>query len=434
MKKILLFGAGKSSGVLIDYLLKNAVKGNWRLTVADAAYEQILQKTNNHPRSRALAMNITEEIIRYGEIEQSDVVISMLPPALHILVAKDCVEAGKHLLTASYVDDELKKLGEEAKKKNILLLCEMGLDPGIDHMSALSLLHEIVHSGGTITSFKSHCGGLVAPESDNNPWHYKISWNPRNIVLAGKAGAHYYENGEDVKIPYEQLFNQGKEVNVPGMGNLSYYPNRDSTSYRMLYNLPEVKTFIRTTLRHPDFMKAWNEVIALGLTNEEMQLSTHQETVYSFVKKFLNLTGKDEHEFSEELYPMLSWLGMFDNQRQLDTGVKTAAEILQSVMERKLALNPGDKDMIVMMHEAEYTIDGKHKKAISSLVVRGQDNVHTAMAKTVGLPLAIAAELLLENKISLSGVCVPVLPEIYKPVLARLRECGIIFHETIIDN
>src|ERR1044071_6602604 len=240
MKQILLFGAGKSATVLIDYLLSHAKNEQWSLIVVDANLQLAIGKIKGSPYGKAVSFDVTDSEQRGEFIRESAIVISMLPPALHNEVAKDCIKFSKHLLTASYVDDELRKLAPEIAKRDLLFLCEMGLDPGIDHMSAMKLIDEIHAEGGTITSFRSHCGGLVAPESDDNPWHYKISWNPRNIIMAGKAGAHYRENGEEKQLTYEELFTPDNMVEIPEIGYLSWYPNRDSLSYTSLYGLENV--------------------------------------------------------------------------------------------------------------------------------------------------------------------------------------------------
>ena len=268
MKTILLFGAGKSATILIDYLLENAITENWKVLVADADLKLAQSKVNHSQRATAISVdiNIAEDRVKY--IRQADIVISLLPPSLHILVAGDCVRQHKNLLTASYLDTDIRSLQADIEKNKLLFLCEMGLDPGIDHMSAMKLIDEIQGKGGKIISFQSHCGGLVAPESDDNPWHYKISWNPRNIIMAGKAGAHFREKGEEKRIPFEELFTGERLVEIPEIGYLSWYPNRDSLSYTSLYGLEESSTFVRTTLRHPDFMYGWKNVIDLKLTDE----------------------------------------------------------------------------------------------------------------------------------------------------------------------
>ena len=284
MKNITLFGAGKSASVLIEYLLDNAAANNWFITIADADKNLAEQKTKGHALSSALGIDITNDELRSKLIAQADLVISMMPPALHILVAKDCVAHGKHLLTASYADDQIKALADEAESKGIIFLCEMGLDPGIDHMSALKLIDEIKEKGGKITSFKSHCGGLVAPESDNNPWHYKISWNPRNVVLAGKAGAEYKMEEKLIKEKYEALFDEKRIIDTgdAGIGTLSYYPNRNSLPYIDLYDLHDAETFVRTTLRYRDFMLGWKNIIELQLTDETIEYQSDDMSIADF--------------------------------------------------------------------------------------------------------------------------------------------------------
>ncbi len=480
MKNILLFGAGKSASVLIEYLLNNAAENNWRLIVADADKDLIEQKTNFHSASTAVAVDITNDEIRSTLIIDSDLVISMMPAFLHILIAKDCVQYSKHLLTASYADDAIKALAAEAEKKGILFLCEMGLDPGIDHMSAMQLIHDIKDKGGKITSFESHCGGLVAPESDDNPWHYKISWNPRNVVLAGKAGAEYRENGKHITEEYENLFNADRiiETGDNTIGALSFYPNRNSLPYIDLYDLQDAQTFVRTTLRYPDFMHGWKKIIELKLTDETPVYQSDGLSLaaffqqhfdkYGFTEGLLNelkenqeyqnkvlvkatevfLKNKDGKETNEEdirsidelnadysatniVLRQLYFLGLDDENTTINKGLISAADGLQFALETKLALSPADKDMIVMQHELDYEISGKKHSAVSSLIVKGNDSVHTAMAKAVGLPLGIAAKLILNGTIQLAGLHLPVIKEIYKPVLAELSNNGIVFIETL---
>ena len=500
MKTILLFGAGKSATVLIDYILKNAVSENWHLIVVDANLELARTKIGNTANATALSfdINIVEE--RIALIQKADIVISMMPPALHILIARDCISLKKHLLTASYLDKEIKALQSEIENSQVLFLYEMGLDPGIDHMSAMKIFDEIKEQGGSIESFKSHCGGLVAPESDDNPWHYKISWNPRNIILAGKAGAHYLENGKEKNEQYEELFKPGRIINVPEVGTLSWYPNRDSLGYLELYDLKGVSTFVRTTLRHPDFMYGWKNVVELKLTDETKQYETDGKTLFDLfeehfkkhgfgdwlkdklkeqlhnekkIVKILKELDEEELQAAEEdesnrksfmladtegnlkefelfdvktkmveqlalkirhsnlLLKQLVLLGIIDQHTIVNKGLCSFADIIQFAAEENLILQPDDKDMIVMLHELDANIQGKKSSIKSSLVVKGENSLHTAMAKTVGLPLAIAAKLILNGKIKLTGLHVPTPKEIYEPVLAELETLGIKFHETI---
>jgi saccharopine dehydrogenase-like NADP-dependent oxidoreductase len=430
LKNILLFGAGKSASVLIEYLIENAAENSWHITIVDTNKSTIESKSKKHPSTTAIEANITNDIIRKELISNTDLVISMMPPFLHIHIAKDCVLYGKHLLTASYADEPIKLLANEVEEKGILFLCEMGLDPGIDHLSAMQIIDDIKEQGGKITSFKSHCGGLVAPENDNNPWHYKISWNPKNVVMAGKAGAEYLNNGKKVIEKYEKLFDAERTIETADetIGTLSYYPNRNSLTYIDLYNLQETTTFIRTTLRYKDFMNGWNTIIALHLTDEEVKYESDDLSLADFFTKHFELNNI-EPNFSTEDKLRLEFIGLNDDTTIINKGRISAADALQFALEKKLILSPTDKDMIVMQHEIEYEIEGKKEEIISSLVVYGKDNIHTAMAKTVGLPLGIAAKLILNGSIKLSGIHLPIIKEIYEPVMKELESNGIIFVE-----
>jgi saccharopine dehydrogenase-like NADP-dependent oxidoreductase len=432
LKNILLFGAGKSASVLIEYLLVNATENNWHVTIVDADKKLIEQKTKKHSSSTAIEANINNDILRIELIKNTDLVISMMPPFLHIHIAKDCVQYGKHLLTASYSDEQIKLLADEVKSKGIIFLCEMGLDPGIDHMSAMQIIEDIKAKGGKITSFESHCGGLVAPESDDNPWHYKISWNPRNVVLAGKAGAEYIQDSKHITEKYENLFDANRTIKTADetIGALSYYPNRNSLPYIDLYDLHDAKTFVRTTLRYKDFMQGWKTIIDLKLTDEDIVYQSDDMSLADFFTTHfekneiqLNLTDTDKIR--------LDFLGLNDTNTFINKGMISAADGLQFALEKKLLLSPTDKDMIVMQHEIEYELATQKHQIISSLVVYGKDSIHTAMAKTVGLPLGIAAKLILNGSIKLSGLHLPIIKEIYEPVLKELAANGVIFSENI---
>jgi len=421
LKTIVLIGAGKSATVLIDYLIGEAETNNWKFIIADSNREQILLKTRNSKFAEAVQLDITNEKQRGDLIQRAHVVISMMPPALHFLVAKDCVEYRKHLLTASYLDDKMKSLGEEISNRKLLFICEMGLDPGIDHMSAMKIIDGIKAAGGSVSSFKSHCGGLVAPESDDNPWHYKISWNPRNIILAGQSGAVYKEKDQLKKTAYIDLFNASNTIVFDGLNNLAFYPNRDSLSYITTYKLPGTATFIRTTLRHVDFFKGWNALVHAGLTNDTDNINVDGLTFARWSAPVLPFVHAGNKQ-------MLEYLGLFDDVLVPATA-KTSADILQYLAETKLKMNPADKDMIVMLHEFEYELNGKSNSLKSCLVVIGEDSLRTAMAKTVGLPLGIAAKLILNETIKLKGLHIPTSREIYMPVLAELEKAQIKFTE-----
>ena len=430
MRSILLFGAGKSATMLIEYLLKNAKNGNWTLTIADSNFDLAKAKIAGSPYGIPVCTNVESESDRNEIIEKADIVISMLPPHLHILVAKDCIKFGKNLLTASYVNDEIKSLADRISEKKLLFLYEMGLDPGIDHMSALKILDQIRGKGGLITSFKSHCGGLVAPESDNNPWHYKISWNPRNVVTAGRDGAIFLEDGQMVKKTQKELFSASKSVLIKDLGSLSYYPNRDSLSYANIYGLDKVKTLIRTTLRYPSFISGWNTILNLGLAEDTPTIETKNKTVKDvwaiFEKKILSSS------INKEVEEQLNFLGRNDSQTIFPLEKTSASQFLQWCLENKLVLNSNDRDMIVMLHEIEYELNGASYLHKSQLLVKGEDQLHTAMAVTVGLPLAIVAELILEGKINLNGLLIPTCKEIYEPVLQKLSALGICFNEELL--
>ena len=441
MKTIALFGAGKSATVLIEYLVKEGQNNDWQLIVADASEELIESKTGKAANTEAIQLDIANETERQQVINRADIVISMMPAQLHYLIAKDCVAFKKNLLTASYVDEGVKELKSSIEENKLLFLCEMGLDPGIDHMSAMQLFHQIEDKGGMITSFKSHCGGLIAPESDNNPWHYKISWNPRNVVLAGKAGAIYKEDGKITERPYKEVFEHCPLITVPSLNEFSWYPNRDSLSYIPIYGLNDAFTFIRTTLRHPSFCRGWDKIIHLGLTDTDdtaniLDCVTYEDWLNRklfFIEQ--REMGLDEYLdlyveeiYHEELSSQFNFLGLMDTT-SLPKEHNCSADILQVAVETKLAMQPEDKDMIVMLHEIEYSVNSQQSIVNSSLIVKGEDNLHTAMAQTVGLPLGIAAKLMLQNKIQLTGLHIPVVKEIYEPVLEELKNLGIIFHE-----
>lgn len=435
MKTILLFGAGKSASVLIEYLLSGAPENEWKLILVDADLKLAQTKMAGSPYGEALSFDVLETESRRRSIGRADLVISLLPPHLHIEVARDCIRLGKHLLTASYLNDEIRQHTAEIEEKGLLFLYEMGLDPGIDHMSAMSLLDTIRTQDGIIDSFISHCGGLVALESDNNPWHYKISWNPRNVVTAGKDGAQFKQDGKLIQLTQQQIFDQLRLTEINGAGAYAWYPNRDSLSYMPLYGLKDTPTFIRTTLRHPAFISGWKNLLSLGLVSDQ--------PVYS--KEDCSLADAWAHHFSAanmndklaafrnasfEFNEQMTFLGIDDKQTSFKKNKFTPAELLQFALENKLKLASSDRDLILMQHEIMYTLKRKKYQLKSSLIVKGNDGIHTAMAKTVGLPLGIAASLLLNGTIRCRGLQVPVLKEIYQPVLKNLQKEGIRFMDT----
>ncbi len=440
MRKILLLGAGRSSGALIKYLLNHAQADDFELTVADISVSSAEEKIHQHERGRAIAFDINNIEQRTTEISNADIVISLLPPALHYLAATDCVQLSKHLVTASYVSPELKALDDDAIQKNILLLNECGLDPGIDHMSAMEIIHRLQKQGAELKSFKSYTGGLVAPESNDNLWGYKFTWNPRNVILAGQGTAKYIENNHYKYIPYNRLFTQIEKIKVDGSGIFDGYANRDSLAYRKIYSIDTIPTLLRGTLRQENFCSAWQVFVLLGLTDDSYIIEDSEHLTYAqLVEAFLPAAAKGE-SIEEKL---CSFCNINSSSVEMEmirsTGIlystviglpnATPAQILQHLLQSKWVLKPEDKDMIVMQHLFEYSLNGKNESIHSSLVVKGESVEQTAMAKTVGLPLGIVARLILQNKISLRGVQIPVQEEIYKPVMKELKEYGISFSE-----
>ena len=431
---ILIIGAGKSATVLIQYLQQKAVENDWYVILADGDEANAKNKWNNAPNGNALGINIENELDRQNLVQKADIVVSMMPAQLHFLVAKDCLEFGKPLFTASYVDDNMRSIAAEIESKQLLFLCEMGLDPGIDHMSAMAIIDEIHEKGGKISSFKSHCGGLVAPESDDNPWHYKISWNPRNIILAGKAGAIYLENGATVSKNYPEIFDHTPVVDLPGIGHLAYYPNRNSLSYIDTYHLHGVKDFVRTTLRYPAFCIGWNAIVQLHLTDETVIELAPNTTVQHWFTSHIQQNGLEKilEKCTQDaaIKKQLEFIGLYETAT-IPAQFNSNASILQWLLEGKWKLADTDKDLVVMLHEIEYSIGTRQFKLDSSLVLTGEDAINTAMATTVGLPLAMGVCAYLKGEIQMTGLHIPIDARIYQPILKCLAEEGIVFQETL---
>lgn len=432
MHHILVIGAGKSATVLIEYLKRISAEKKWKVLVADNQIDLVKEKVGEHNWVKPVQLSVFDNEQRRNLISQSKIVISLLPPEMHYLVANDCIEFKAHLLKASYLDEKIALRKNEIEDANILMIAELGLDPGIDHMSAMRIIDNIKKSEGNVISFKSHCGGLIAPESDDNPWHYKISWNPKNIVLAGKSGAVYLENNVQQTIAYTELFNPDKTVLVSDESVWGYYPNRNSLQYLPLYKLDNCNTFIRTTLRHVDFLKGWKKIVEIKLTDEEKVYETNKLRYKDFFLLHCKRHSIIQENFTAAFLNQIDYLG-FTSPLIINKGFCSAADILQVAMEEKLNLNETDKDMIIMFHEIEYHQNNKKYKVESSLIVKGISISLTAMAKTVGLPLGIAAKLILENKIQLRGLYLPTIKEIYLPVLEELENEGIVFEEKIIE-
>lgn len=440
MKTIFLIGAGKSTSFLILYLLEHAQTENWQLIVGDVSADIAQKKIGNHPQAKAVAFDVNNETERRNFIAQSDLVISMLPAHMHVPVAKDCLTYGKHLVTASYVSNEMQALDAEAKAKGVILLNEIGVDPGIDHLSAMQLVDKIKAEGGTIKLFESFTGGLVAPESDNNPWNYKFTWNPRNVVLAGQGGAvKFIQEGNYKYIPYHRLFRRTEIVEIEEWGKFEGYANRDSLRYRDLYDMHDIPTFYRGTFRRPGFCRAWDTFVQLGANDDTYTIEGSENMTYrEFINLFLAYNPWDSVELKlmhymkfdqdDAIMDKLRWLGIFERKK---IGLKNAtpAQILQKILEEKWSMQEDDKDMLVMFHKIGYEHQGKEKMIESSMVVLGDDALYTAMAKTVGLPMAIATRHILSGAISTPGVTVPLTAEYYTHLLPELEKYGVIFNE-----
>ena len=439
MKRILILGAGLSSSSLISYLLDHSDKNQWKVVLGDISMELAEKKINNHPNGKPIKFDIFDEQQRDNEISEADLVISMLPARMHFMAAEACVRLGKNMITASYVSDDIRKLDEEAKKKGLLLLNEIGVDPGIDHMSAMQIIDRIKASGGVLKSFKSSTGGLVAPQHDNNPWNYKFTWNPRNVVLAGQGASKFLDNGRYKYIPYHKLFERTENINVLDMGEFEVYANRDSLHYKDIYGLEDIETLFRGTMRRPGFSKAWNVFVQLGMTDDSYKVHDSLNITYrDFINSYLEYHKTQDVptklsrylgiEKDCEVMKKLEWLGIFESTK-VDLPNASPAQILQRLLESKWSLEPGDKDMIVMQHLFQYELNNTTRQIKSSMVVKGIDTVHTAMSITVGTPIAIAAELILNGEINDVGVKIPINKGIYEPVLKKLENYGIKFVE-----
>ncbi|HBF88390.1 MAG TPA: saccharopine dehydrogenase [Bacteroidales bacterium] len=443
MKKILILGAGLSSSSLIKYLLDHSIEHNWKIKIGDIEKEIAEQKINKHPNGEGFKFDVFNDNQRENEIKNVDVVISMLPARMHYLAAKDCVKHSVHMITASYVSPEIRELNNEAKKKGVLLLNEIGVDPGIDHMSAMKIIDKINEDGGTLEHFRSYTGGLVAPESDNNPWNYKFTWNPRNVVLAGQGVSKFLLNGKYKYIPYNKLFSRTEIVAVPEYGNFEVYANRDSLSYREVYNLQHVKTLYRGTMRRPGYCESWNVFVQLGLTDDTYLIEDSENMTYrDFIDSYLSYSDSVSVEekvakyvdisIDSDIMKKIAWTGIFESKK-IGLTKATPAQILQKLLVEKWGLDKNDIDMIVMQHRFHYTKNNRKKLLVSSLVVKGIDTVHTAMSITVGIPVAIATKMLLTGKMTCTGVQVPISKEIYEPVLKELEEWKIKFIEEEFD-
>jgi len=446
MQTVLILGAGLSSTSLIKYFLDNS-HNQWKVRVGDIKLENALERVNGHINGEAFRFDVHDPDQRRKEVEQASIVISMLPARMHHLVAECCVELARDMVTASYLSPAIRALDSEARKKGIVLMNECGVDPGIDHMSAMQMIHKIREEGGKLKAFESSTGGLVAPGFENNPWKYKFTWNPRNVVLAGHDGARFLHNGKFKYIPYNKVFQRIETIQVPDLGEFEVYGNRDSLTYRDTYGLHNLETMFRGTIRRPGFCEAWDTFVQLGATDDTYIMEDTKEMSYrDFINSFMayrtdipveqKLLNYLELDKDSDMMDRLRWLGIFDDTKVGIAGL-SPAKVLQKILEEKWQLEQDDKDMIVMQHQFDFEKEGIRKKRFSTMVCIGENTLHTAMSLTVGLPLAMIARRILEGEYKEKGVQLPIQAEIYNPVLEELKEYGIRFVENeliVSDN
>ena len=441
MRKILIIGAGKSASYLVKYFLDKSISEKLDITIGDLELSNAKKWIKNNKNARTLKLDIFKEQDRKNAIESSNIVVSMLPARYHIEVAKDCLALGKHMVTASYVSKEMQALDEEAKSKKLVFLNEIGVDPGIDHMSAMQVIDRIRKSGGKLILFESFTGGLMAPESDTNLWNYKFTWNPRNVVLAGQGGAaKFIQEGKFKYIPYHRLFRRTEFLEVDGYGRFEAYANRDSLKYQDVYGLDSIQTLYRGTIRRVGFSRAWQIFVILGLTDDSYTIADSENMSYrDFVNSFLPYSPTDSVELKlryklkidqdDILWEKLEELDIFSSNKKVELKNASPAQILQKILLDSWSLDPNDKDMIVMYHKFGYELNGEKHQIDATMVCAGEDQTFTAMAKTVGLPVGIATLAILNKKIKSYGVQIPINKDIYDPILSELEGFGIIFKE-----
>jgi len=442
MRKVLVIGAGRSSSSLIKYLLDKSTEENLQIIVADVSLQSAEAKLQDHKNGKAITLDVFDETARNEAIQDTDIVVSMLPARFHLEVAKDCVTYKKHMVTASYISNEMMALDEEVKKRGLVFMNEIGLDPGIDHMSAMQVIDRIRdNDDAKLLLFESFTGGLVAPESDNNLWNYKFTWNPRNVVLAGQGGAaKFIQEGTYKYIPYHKLFRRTEILRINDGDKFEAYPNRDSLKYLEVYGLQDILTLYRGTIRRIGFSRAWNMFVQLGMTDDNYIMEDSENMSYrDFTNSFLTYNPNDSVELKLRSYLKIDqddimWeklleLDIFNPNKKVGLKNATPAQILQKILMDSWSLEEDDKDMIVMQHKFGYTYKGEKRQIESSMVVIGEDQAYTAMAKTVGLPVAIATIKILNDEIKTPGVQLPITKEVYEPILKELKENGIEFNE-----
>jgi len=442
VKKIAVLGAGRSAGPLIEYLATHPDASAWNATVFDQDSSTLARKTASFANITVESGDLRNEDLLDRIVKMHDIVVSMLPATMHLPVAQRCVREGKHLVTASYISPEMQALDPEARAKGLVFVNECGVDPGIDHMSTMEILHRLKREGAKVTSYESFCGGILAPESPTNPWAYKFTWNPRNVVMAGSGGAvHFMQEGKFKHIPYHQVFRRTEFLEIPGYGRFEGYANRDSLKYQSAYGLDGIGTMYRGTLRRPGFCRAWDVFVKLGATDdtyplERVDLMTHRD----FLNTFLAYHASDSVELKlmhymnisqdSDLMEKFEWLGLFtDEPVGLNEG--TPAQVLQHILMKKWTMTDADTDMLAMIHRIEYERSGEKFRIQSSLVAKGRSADVTAMSYTVGWPVAMATRLVALGLVPERGVVMPNIASLYEPILNELGARGIRFDERI---
>ncbi len=436
MKNVLILGAGLVAKPLVRYLLDQP---DFHVKVASRTVSKAEKLVGGHPRGEAQGLNVDDTATLKNLISQADLVISMVPYTHHVTVANLCIELKKHMVTTSYVSEAMRKLDQKAKDAGILILNEIGLDPGIDHMSAMKIIHEVQNKGGRIKSFYSYCGGLPAPEANTNPWGYKFSWSPRGVVLAGKNSARYLKDKKEVNVPSQDLFAHFWEMNIEGLPELEAYPNRDSVPYIKVYGISDADSMYRGTLRYPGWCQTMKKIVELGFLDDK-ELDVVRLSYADFLRKLIKKEKGTELKkdlatclkIDENSEPIkrFAWLGLLSDER-LPYEKSSPLDIFANRLLEKLQYEEGERDMIVLHHEfiAEYPKDKKKEKITSTLIDFGIPHGDSAMSRTVGLPAAIGATLILQEKIKATGVFIPVSPSIYEPTLKELEKQGIICKE-----
>ncbi|WP_053976932.1 saccharopine dehydrogenase family protein [Mangrovimonas xylaniphaga] len=441
MRKILVIGSGKSASYLIKYLLDKSDEEQLFVIVGDVNFTNAKKLINHHHNAQAIVLDVKDKKSRQSAIQNADIVVSMLPARMHVEIAKDCISFNKNMVTASYVSEEMQNLDKVAKEKDLIFMNEVGVDPGIDHMSAMKVIDRIREQGGKMLLFESFTGGLVAPESDNNLWNYKFTWNPRNVVLAGQGGAaKFLQEGTFKYIPYNRLFRRTEFLDIEGYGRFEAYANRDSLKYQSVYGLDDAITLYRGTIRKVGFSRAWNIFVQLGMTDDEYTMDGSEHMSYrDFVNAFLPYSPTDSVELKlrhalkidqdDIVWDKLVELDIFSSTKKVGLKKATPAEILQKILEDSWTLGNDDKDMIVMYHKFGYELHGKKHQIDATMVCLGEDKTYTAMAKTVGLPVAITTLAVLNEKITRPGVQIPIHKDVYGPILQELEQYDIVFNE-----